>query len=219
MKKRILSIILITVMTLSLLSATEKPHKMISFLKSAILPGWGELSQNHKSAYLFFSTEASLILSYKYYDIQSDNKTNESLLFAYKKAHVPFPLKDDELRLMIGKFRSSGYNAGGYNESIVKDAVSLYPDDLTAQTNYIKANALPDEVYWSWDTTNDQTKYRLMRKDSDELKDMAKVLSGAIIVNHIISAFNAARVTRNTPDIKVGFNGDMKPLLMYGCKF
>ncbi len=220
MKHKIFCLMLLLSITFALAATDKQPKKIVSFLKSALIPGWGELSQNHKSAYVFFTSEASLILSYKYFELQSDNKINQSLLYACKKAHIPYKIKDENLRLIVGKYNSSGYNSGGYNESIVKAAMSLYPDNPDAQTNYISANILPEDIYWAWDSVADQNRYRIMRKDSNEFKDLAKAVSGAIIANHIASAFNAARVTKkNKADIGIGFNHELKPLLTCNYKF
>lgn len=207
------------IFTCSLLQAKEKPVKMISFVKSAIIPGWGELSQNHKSGYLFLSNEIALFLSYYYFDNQSDLKMKESVMYAYKKAHLSPENNTEEYRLLLSKYMSSGYFSGGYNENIVKTAKSLYPDNPVSQNEYIMENVLPEDVYWNWDSKQDQKKYLLMRKDSNLLKDWTKAASGAILVNHIISAFNAARVTKRPVQFGVDINSDNKPLLSAQYRF
>lgn len=219
MKSKLLILFLFIIMALSLRAEARVPNKLLSFAKSAIIPGWGELSQGHNSAYIFFASELSLIFSYKYNDVKADNKINESLLYAYNKAHVSCKLNDEDLRLIVGRFNSSGYNSGGYNESIVNQAISLFPNDTEAQSNYINNNVLPDNIYWAWDTVADQNKYRIMRKHSNEYKDVTKALTGAIIANHIASAFNAARVTKNTGQFSISLNSELKPLLNYQIEF
>ncbi len=211
--------ILCFTLLISMLEAKEKPVKMISFVKSAIIPGWGELSQNHKSGYIFLSNEIALFLSYYYFQNQSDIKMKESIMYAYSKAHLSPEYNTEEYRLLLSKYLSSGYLAGGYNENVVNTAKSLFPNNPTSQNEYIMENVLPEDVYWNWDSKQDQKKYLLMRKDSNLLKDWTKAASGAILVNHIISAFNAARVTKTNVQFGVDINSDNKPLLSAQYRF
>ncbi|MDD2651127.1 MAG: hypothetical protein PHF36_08355 [Candidatus Cloacimonetes bacterium] len=217
MKHKLFAFILIVLFIFTSLSAEN--NKLLSFVKSAILPGWGELSQRHNSAYFFFTSELSLLFAYKYYDMRSENKISESLLFAYNRANMSIKLDNEDLRVIVGRYNSSGFESGGYNESIVNKAMSLYPNDTEAQTNYINNNILDESIYWAWQSTAEQNKYRIMRKNSAEYKDITKALTGAVIANHIASAFNAARVTKNSGDLYISISADLKPMLNYMIKF
>ena len=128
-------------------------------------------------------------------------------------------LDNEDLRVIVGRYNSSGFESGGYNESIVNKAMSLYPNDTEAQTNYINNNILDESIYWAWQSTAEQNKYRIMRKNSAEYKDITKALTGAVIANHIASAFNAARVTKNSGDLYISISADLKPMLNYMIKF
>lgn len=213
-----LTIVLFLVIGFIQLNA-EFPVKMKSFAKSAILPGWGELSQNHKSGYLFLSTEVALILSTKYFNEESKIKISQSKNYAYKKANMSNNLKSDEQLIMVGKYRSSGFESGGYNEYIVIQAKTLYPDEPANQANYIMENQLSDQYYWNWDSKASQNKYLIMRKRSLEIKDYAKAISGFIILNHAVSAFNAARVTKKNVELGFDLNIENKPLITCGVHF
>jgi hypothetical protein len=48
---------------------------------------------------------------------------------------------------------------------------------------------------WAWNVDANRTTYRDMRVASDEMANNEKFVVGVIVLNHIVSAVNAVRVT------------------------
>jgi len=212
------SLILIAlILTFSISLSCEVPKKIVSFAKSAIIPGWGELSQKNNSGYFFLSSEIALHITKYYFNNESDIKINESKNFAYKKAGMTSNLKSEDQLIMVGKYNSSGFESGGYNEHIVLTARQIYPNDTASQETYISQNALSEDFHWNWDSKQSRNKYLIMRKKSMELKDYAKSISGFVILNHAISAFNAARITNKKVNLGIDLNSQNK--LLMSCNY
>ncbi len=215
-----LCIILIIVLYSTILSAKTQNDKLKAFTKSLIIPGWGEYSNKHYSSYIFFATETSLWLSKYYYLNLSDNKFSKSKTYAYQKANMTYSEKPSDYYDMIGKYRSSGYDVGGYNADVVAKAKELF-NTAEEQKQYIEENALDDSIYWYWDSSSDQKQYKILRKDGFNYKDTAKVIGGIVIFNHVLSAINAARVAKKkTPvSFSIDLNDNLQPMLSYNIKF
>lgn len=177
-----------------LLLGNQNPR--MSFLKSAIIPGWGELSNNSKSGYVFIASEVIFWFSKYYLISESENYEQASVLHAIKFAHInPDKNFDDTYFDNLRRYLSYGYDSGGYNANIVMQAKNRYPDDLQEQQNYIMENIYDDSFYWNWDNKDKQREYKILRKRISEYSDYSKAVTGFIILNHLISAFNSARIS------------------------
>lgn len=200
-----LSLVLLLISTSSLFSVN---NKLVSFAKSAAIPGWGESSNKHYSAYIFFTTEATIWLSKFYYGKMSDDKFNKATTFAYQNAGIEESNQPEGYYDLLGKYRSSGYDVGGYNADVVAKSreLNLTPEEQTA---YINANVLGDDVYWYWNSSDNQKQYKILRKDGFSYKDKAKVVGGLVILNHLISGINAARIAGKSKPLPVTFNFDL----------
>jgi hypothetical protein len=167
-----------------------------SFLKSAILPGWGELSNNHRSGYAFMTAEFMLWFSKYYFSNESKLYDKASTLYAIKYAHINASMSyDEEYYDNLRRFLSSGYESGGYNADVVLKAKYIYPDDLIKQQEYILANIYEDDFFWQWDDKDKQRDYKIMRKRITQHSDYSKSVTGFIILNHLASAFNSTRIS------------------------
>jgi len=188
-------------------------------LKSAIVPGWGELSFGSKTGYIFLFTEATLWSTRFYFVGESDLKMKQAEQFAYNKANLKSYELNDSIRFLMERYNSSGYGPGGYNESVIVAAIELFPFDPKSQTEYINKNLLDESIYWDWETRENRSQYRIMRKDSAHFDDYAKAVGGTIIVNHIISFLNTLRTANtrqnNSLSLYSGFTKEMTPFL--GC--
>ena len=197
-------------------TASNEIPIMKSFLKSAIIPGWGELSVGNKSGYFFLASEILMWGSRLYFLEEVNLREEESYLYALQHGGLQ-PGKHDRAYLeLLTRYNSSGFEPGGYNEMILKRAQSLYPNDQEAQNQYLLNNAILDEsLFWSWDSREDRRQYSIMRKNADHNRDYAKTVIGVIVANHVISAINAARVTsikNRRSRIQFGFDYDRKHL-------
>jgi len=109
----------------------------------------------------------------------------------------------------MSRYNSSGFDVGGYNESVVIAAIERYRDNPAEMTRYINENKLPDDIYWDWETRDNRRQYQHMRRDSGHFDDYAKAVGGIIIVNHIISFLNTIRIANSQNPANVQFYADV----------
>lgn len=191
-------------------------------IKSAVVPGWGQLSLQKSYGYGYLLLEASLWTMNCYYNSESNNKEDASIKYAAKYADINTELNySEQFYEDMRYYSSSGFDDGGYNAYIAQQAADIYPDDPEAQQQYIEVNAYDEEHYWDWETDDNQRQYSVYRKRIEEYSDYLKVLGGAIAANHIISAFDALRLSNYMKRVQFGvdFNSENQPLLSCTFKF
>jgi len=214
-------LIILLLITVSLISAEEINRKKY-MLRSAIVPGWGELSANNKTGFIFLASELALLSSRFFFIEESKLKEKASFNYAVKFAHID-PNMDitDEYYYHMSRYMSSGFDTGGYNSRIVEIAKAKYPDDLQAQTEYIEENSYPESEYWEWENKNDKKEYSILRKRITQYGDYAKAITGAVIANHIISTLNAFRISSHLKNLnaQVEFDIEMNPILTLQYRF
>ena len=214
--------LVLLILMLMLIFTANAQNTKLALLKSAILPGWGELSNNHKSGYIFLSTEVAFWLSRYYFLNESDLYEQSSYEYAIKHAHIESSLDfDDVFYDNLKRYLSSGYDAGGYNANIVFEAKNTYPHDVQAQQDYILENSYDESHYWYWDSKDHRDDYKILRKRITEYKDYAKAMTGFIIVNHIVSAFNSTRISSKLKhiNVNVGLNNTLSPMITCNYRF
>jgi hypothetical protein len=218
-RKIILILILISLASLMIAKNVNiKTH----MLRSAIVPGWGELAAGNKSGFIFLASEILLLSSRFYFIEEADLKAKASYNYAVKYAHIDPDLDIiDEHYYHMSRYESSGFDSGGYNAYIVEIAKARFPDDSEAQTQYIEENVYSDDDYWDWDNENKQREYSTLRKNITHYTDYAKAITGAIIANHIISALNAFRASSRLKNLnaQVEFDSSMNPVFTLQYKF
>ena len=224
MKRTLIKIVLIGMMiaflSSSLFSQQLNPKKQ--FLKSALIPGWGELAMQKKSGYIFLAAELAMWGVTFYFNEESDLKNKASINYAIQYANIdPGGDYDSDFYYHLSKYNTYGYNTGGYNASIVEEAMARYPDDQAAQSNYIQANSYSEDFYWEWDDRAKRHDYAIMRKRITEYKSYIKGISGGIIANHIVSAVNSLLLANKLNRVELGmeFNTDMNPTVTISYKF
>ena len=214
-------LILLLILMASLVMAKEiniKTH----MLRSALIPGWGELTADNKSGFIFLASEVLLLSSRFYFLEEADLKEKASFNYAVKYAHIDPDLDLTDVHLYhMSRYMSSGFDAGGYNAYIVEIAKARYPYDPEAQTQYIEENSYSDDDYWGWDDEIKQNEYSILRKRITQYGDYTKAITGAIIANHIISALNAFRASSRLKNLnaQVQFDSNMNPLFTLQYKF
>ncbi|MCL2064981.1 MAG: hypothetical protein FWG98_11530 [Candidatus Cloacimonetes bacterium] len=194
----------------------SQPPPIVNALKSAVIPGWGELSMGNKTGYIFLAAEATLWSTRFYFQSESDLKLRQADQFAFNRANLrSFDLNDD-LRFKMERYNQSGFGPGGYNESVLNEAMTI--NDPEMRDKFLKENLLDERIFWDWGNQDTRVQYRRMRSESMDFDDYAKAIGGTIIVNHIISFFNAMRIAnkenhRSNVTIYSGFDREMTPFL------
>ncbi len=215
-------ILILLILFITSLMIAENINIRTYMLRSAIIPGWGELAAGNKTGLVFLASEVLLLSSRFYFLEEADLKAKASYNYAIKYAHIDPDLDiSDDHYYHMSRYMNSGFNAGGYNAYIVEIAKARYPDDPEAQTQYIEENSYSDDEYWGWDNENKKNDYSILRKRITQYEDYAKAITGAVIANHIISALNAFRVSSRLKNLnaQVQFDSNMNPVFTLQYKF
>ena len=218
--KLVLTVIMIICLSSSLFSQQINSRKQ--FLKSALIPGWGELTMQKNSGYVFLAAELLMWSTVFYFDEEAKLKKTSSINYAIKYAHIdPDGDYDSDFYYNLSKYKSSGYNSGGYNAHIVEEAMAKFPDDPAAQSTYIQNNAYNEDHFWQWDDKDNKHDYAIMRKRITEYKSYIKGITGGILANHLISAINSLLLANKINRMELGmeFNQDLDPTLTISYKF
>ncbi|MCF7910943.1 MAG: hypothetical protein K9M99_00320 [Candidatus Cloacimonetes bacterium] len=190
----------------------------VNFLKSAILPGWGQLSLEKNYGYGYLFAEASFWSMRLYYLQESDNNATASYNYARKYAGV-----DPE-----GHFSNQFYedmrnysSSDAYNNLVVVKEALKYSDNPEEQLAYIAEHEYKEDHYWSWYSDERQSHYSGYRNNIDHYKDYLKLVGGVIAANHIIGAIDALRLSNYLKQVRFGVdqNSDHATLLTCTIKF
>ena len=216
-KRIILMSFLIVFITVGFAQTSPK----IAFLKSLILPGWGELSNNSKTGYVTLTSELVLLSTHFFYSNEIDLLKEEAYQYAIKFAGINSGEYTDQYWVNLTRYSSSGFEPGGFNSYVYQDALTLYPNDSEMQQQYIDSYKIPDSKSWNWNSKVDRAHFSHIRVDQRSAEDIAKTLVGVITLNHLVSGVNAARVALKLKkvNLKVSLNKDLYPNISYSYHF
>lgn len=185
---------------------TAKKFNPSPILKSALVPGWGQVSIDRPYGYAMLASEFFCWSAYYYSHNEQTLKARESYEYALEFAHINPGSYNSSYYNNLRKFNSSGFEAGGYNDFIRQEAIYRYPDDPVQQQAYIDENGIPDEMAWNWDNIQRREDYSIIRKEILELKDQAQIISGVLIANHLISSIDILRLKKHWKHVKPSFS-------------
>ncbi|MFA4838091.1 MAG: hypothetical protein WC703_01265 [Candidatus Neomarinimicrobiota bacterium] len=166
-----------------------------TFLKSLVLPGWGEHSLgNHRRGYGFNSAEVLCWIAYAAFQIQGKTLKENMKAYAAEHAGVYPKGKDDYYFTDIGNYM----NIFEYNEQKLRNRQyeSLYPENA--------------KYYWAWDSDNSRKKFDRLRVRSSSALRNSTFAIGALVANRIISVIDVMiltkdRVEKTGPDFDATF--------------
>lgn len=153
----------------------------VAVMYSLLLPGMGELYVNgfDQGRYSLVA-EGGLWLTYLSFRQYGTWIRDDARQFAGTHASAEIDGKNDQYFVDLGNFNDT-YE---YNEKKLRDR---------SQDKLYDVNA---GYYWRWVDDAKRQEFRAMRVSSERVFNNSRFVIGAIIVNHIISAVNAARLTR-----------------------
>ncbi len=194
----------------------------LAFLKSLAVPGWGELENGNKTGYIFIVSEVSLWTGHFLYKNESKLKEIAYYEYALKYAHICQGSYPEQYYDDLAHYNNSNV----YNETIWDEARTKYPDDEEKQLEYYNNHKYTEDYIWDWDSRENRTQFGVLRTQATDYDDKAKVMIGGIILNHIISAINSARISypdksgrKSNPSLKVDFMDDLTPVLKAEYRF
>ncbi|MHB1688104.1 MAG: hypothetical protein ACYCVH_12130 [Ignavibacteriaceae bacterium] len=158
-------------------SSAGKKNAGLAILLSAILPGMGELYANSYSSGKYF-TVADGALWGVYFGMNTYGNWLKDRYKAYATATggVNAQSKGDSYYATIGDYS----NIDEYNNAQV----------LSGNFNQMYGA----QYYWNWQTSDQRKTYRNMWYSSEQAKNNLRFVVGALILNRIMSAINAARL-------------------------
>jgi hypothetical protein len=146
---------------------------------SLLVPGMGELyAGSFETGKYHLIAEGALWLTYSGFRMHSNSLLQDAQSFAKIHAGADFNNKDDQYSVNIGNFATTEEYNDAKNRNREYDFVYQ-----PAQTEY----------QWNWDLDANRLKFKDMRIRSGEVKNNSKFVIGAIVVNHILSAFLAGK--------------------------
>jgi len=167
----------------------------LAVLYSLAVPGMGELyAGNFSSGKYFLGAEGLLWLTYAVFDIRAFALQDDARAFAVAHAGVSPSGKGDDFYVDVGNFST----LADYNAKKMRDRTPELVYDPAAGYN------------WSWDLDANRMAFRDQRVSADNVFNNRKFVIGAILVNHIASAINAARVAIAHNKELAGILGDLR---------
>jgi hypothetical protein len=149
-----------------------------AFLRSAVIPGWGQRRAGAKTAARnFFVAEVLLWSGFASLQVYGHWLKNDYKLFAATHAGVELADKDDQFFVDVGNFIS----VDEFNQSRLRrrDVEGLYD---------------PATHAWKWDTEANQLRFANLRKRSERSFSRSNLVVAGVLANHIISGIHAAWV-------------------------
>src|ERR1035437_786680 len=163
----------------SLLVKEEFNKKSIglAIIYSLLLPGMGELySGNYSSGKYFTIAEGTFWGTYIGMNAYSGWQKNRYHSFAASNGGVNVAGKSDDYYTNIGIYTD----------------INEYNDDMARNGDFNKMYNT-EQNYWKW-TGSDRKTYRTMWTASEQAHNNLRFVVGALVLNRVVSAINAARI-------------------------
>lgn len=176
-----------------------KESKGLTSLRSLLIPGWGQIRAGRKlKGYIFLGAEAALITAI--FTNRAYSRWMEDDYKAFAMQHAGISQDNGHLWYVdIGNWM----NNADYNEQRLRDRQfeAIY-------------NSPGEE--WQWDSDDSRREFKSMRIASDRAEQNALLLTGAVILNHLLSAVDAGRTKTKTQSISL--NTDTNGSVSIGLK-
>jgi hypothetical protein len=194
MKKVILSILILTLLSLSLFSADQKSVKK-AVLFSAILPGAGQLyNGSYSKMGVFLSSEAAIWFAKNRFQNEEKWAENSYRLYAFQKAGVPVNVDNKRYNDIQNYISSEQYN--NQVELAARNYFLIQNYDPEAYQQYIMENTYSDEEAWKWKTNEDRMQFKEIRRHKHRYEIYDNFTVGAMVINRLISVIDAAKTTK-----------------------
>jgi len=157
----------------------EKKSVPTAILYSLLLPGMGELyADNYGRGKYFTIAEGVLWVTLISFDQYGRWLQNDARGYAVQHAGISLNGKSDKYFVDIGEYMS----VQDYNQQMLRDRTPHKV--LDEHSTYA----------WNWDNKSNQLYFRNLRISSDQTFNNTKFVTAAIIINHVVSAIDAARL-------------------------
>lgn len=221
-------------------AAAEPKSPTKAFILSALVPGMGELYCGANRGYAFLGVEAASWITFASFRMSANDKEEEFYgyaddnfsIAAFEQGCVGQPGQPcQEALTAINNFYDS--DKGEYYEIISKNPIykpgwgvdvgsdgsftyeNCDPDDLNCPPDPAQPGQEPAYRAWVADQAaaqdQDYVEYNGLRDDRNSLDSKARTATMVILVNHLVSAWDALMVARGfNADLPQGVNMDLK---------
>ena len=176
------------------LAAQAMAPRAKAILYSLAIPGAGHWYMGRTSrAQIFGAAELGVWTAFTVFKVQGHLRKEDFIEMAEVNAGV-----GDAHGRSSQYYRSLGLylSSDEYNEIEVEIyARYIYPDDPAAREAYIRENLITGDATWNWVSEDWQRAYRLRRADSDGAYQNAKYALMVGLLNRLVSAVDAARLS------------------------
>jgi hypothetical protein len=189
----------------------EKKSIGLAIVYSMLLPGMGELyAGNYNTGKYFTIAEATFWGTYIGMNTYSNWQKNRYHSFAASNGGVDIAGKSDNYFADIGAYLD----------------IYEFNDDMARNAEFDKLYNLKTD-YWKW-TPEDRVKYRAMWTAGEQSHNDLRFVIGALVLNRVVSAINAARLVvsynKNGPqdlgwNISAGISNDIPLAPSYTLNF
>lgn len=166
-------------LTNNILMVTPKSEKNtgLAIIYSLLLPGMGELyAGNFSSGKYFTIAEGALWTTFIGMNVYGNWQENRYKTYAQTYAGINPVDKNEDFYATIGLYTSiETYN----NEK----ALERRYDEMLSEQKY----------FWKWNSTEQRKTYRSMWISSEQTFNDVRFIVGAMLINRLLSAINAAR--------------------------
>jgi len=190
--------IVIMMVILVSISGADTGSRKGAMLRSALLPGWGQMHLGHSTRGIIFMsfdalTWAGVGLSYLEGTFNRDDYT----WLAVSEAGICVSGRSNDFLNDLSDFSSSTE----FNDYIHRLARYYYPDDPDAQREYYESHARYGEDGWNWssDTARDQFADGLRK--SKEWFRRSMYIAAFALVNRVVSVIDASLLDESHPGI------------------
>jgi hypothetical protein len=166
--------------TLIMPESSRKKSGALAVIYSILVPGMGELyAERFDVGKYSLIAEGALWLVFAGFQFYGTWLQDDARQFAVSHAQADPNGKDDQFWIDVSNF----LNTYDFNEKKLRDR------DLASVYN---VNA---GYFWRWESDAARLRFRDMRISADNVFNNSRFVVVAILVNHLISAVNAARLT------------------------
>lgn len=181
--------------------AKPKPPKPKSikraFFLSLAVPGAGEYYVGQKRYTKGFLASEALIWSFALLSRYQGSMWKDDYIALAAQAAGANPGREDDLYYQnIYEWPNSDW----YNEYQWAEARDLYPGDPAAQAAYVADKLYSAVDAWEWGSDEDWDRFRGLRVKSESAYRRVTYAAGAALLNHMLSAVNAARLAKSHND-------------------
>ena len=159
---------------------TTSPSRSKAFLRSFLIPGWGQKYAGAKtSARNFFVAELALWTGFIAFQVRGHWLEDDYRLFGTTHAGLDPDGKNDRYFVDVGNFNSiDEYNQAKLRE---RDVAALYD---------------PANFYWKWDNDANRQRFDDLRVRSEQAYSNSSLVIVGVLANHVISGIHAAYLAR-----------------------